>query len=365
MQKPLVSVILTAYNDGEYVRHALTALTNQTLQDIEIVAVDDKSTDNTLEILQEFAEKDVRVKVVANATNVGLSVARNNGIGVSSAELIMFCDGDDYYEETMCEKMYEAITGSGADLAACEINVIYHAHQEMKMSDDNYYALKYSGLQQITDEMILKTDLSVADKIFRKSILQKYQLKFPAGLRFEDAYFCPAYFCVSKTIYFVEERLYNYVRRNNSIMSQTWSDNTTDKALDHTIVAIRLYEFLEEHDKLEGHASAYWQLFEAFLAFSITNGHSNHSRKAAREMASEFIARHNDYFQRATEDERRRILNLCSTKPHLNVTTVKKVLIKMMPTYSLQAQNIRQLRALKRRCATLIKNTNKHTENDD
>lgn len=364
MQKPLVSVILTAYNDEKYLQHALTALINQTLKEIEIICVDDKSSDNTLEILQDFAKKDARIKVIANEVNSGLSVARNNGIDASHADFIMFCDGDDYYEETMCEKMHKAITESGADLAACEINVIYHAHQEMKVSDDNYYTLKYSGLQRITDELIMKTDLSVADKIFRKSTLHKYQLRFPPGLRFEDAYFCPAYFFVSSKIYFVEERLYNYIRRNNSIMSQTWSGNTVDKAIDHTIVAIQLFEFLEKHGKLAGHADIYWQLFEAFLAFSITNSHSSQSRKAAKEMASSFIAQHDEYFKQATEDEQARIQNLCSARPQLNITTVKKVLIKMMPTYNLQVQNIRQLRALKRRCSTLKKNTDTHTNDN-
>lgn len=359
MQRPLISVILTAYNDGKYLKQALTALTSQTLHDIEIVCVDDKSTDDSLEILRKFAEQDERIKVVENDHNCGLSVARNNGIEASSADLIMFCDGDDYYEKTTCEKMYKAMTESGADLAICEINVIYHAHQEMKMSDDNYYALKYGGLQQITDEMILKTDLSAANKVFRKSILHKYQLEFPAGLRFEDAYFCTAYFLVSNTAYFVEERLYNYVRRNNSIMSQTWSGNGADKAIDHTVVAVRLFEFLEKNKKLEGHAEVYWQMFEAFLVFSLTNSHTSQGRNEARKLASAFIEQHASYFAQATPEVRGRIENLCAARPHLNITAVKKVLIRMMPTYNLQAQNIRQLTALKRRCSKLLKDTTK------
>lgn len=363
MTRPLVSVILTAYNDGKYLKHTLEALVGQTLQDIEIICIDDKSTDDTREIIREFANKDARIKLIENDKNLGLSVARNSGIAASNADLIMFCDGDDYYEKTMCERMYEAITDSEADLAICEINVIYHAHQEMKVSDDNYYALKYSGLQPITDELILKTDLSSTNKIFKRSILSRYQLKFPVGLRFEDAFFCTAYFLVSNKICFVEERLYNYVRHNNSIMSQTWSGKGEDKAIDHTTVAIQLFEFLEKNEKLENNAEIYWQLFESFLAFSLTNSHTNQSRNAVRKLASSFIKQHTNYFNQASADVRRRVENLCSMKPRLNTTAMKKVLIRMMPTYNLQTQNIQQLHTLKRRCSGLLKDSAKYGSN--
>lgn len=357
MSKPLISVILTAYNDAEYLPKSINALLHQTLQNIEIIAIDDASTDTSKEVMEKFAKTDSRIKLIYNNENSGLSVARNRGIEAASAGLIMFCDADDYYEDTMCEQMYEAMTDTDVDLATCEINVIYHAHHEMKSSDDAYYALKYTGLQKITDSLILNTDASVANKIFRRSLLDQYSLQFPAGLRFEDAFFCTAYLMLSKKIFFVNKRLYNYVRHNNSIMSQTWStQSNVDKAIDHTTIAIKLYDFLQQNHLLDDHIELYWQLFESFLSFSIVNSKTQQSRNAVRKLAQSFINEHRTDFERAQIEQRERIKRLYSRKHQLNVVGIKKTLIKIMPTYKLQADNIRQLHALKQRCARLKAN---------
>lgn len=91
------------------------------------------------------------------------------GIKNARADFVMFCDADDYYDESMCEEMYKAVAySSRIDMGISEINVIYEAHREMKYSDDNYYSLKYTGIQKINDDLILNTDLSPTNKIFKK-----------------------------------------------------------------------------------------------------------------------------------------------------------------------------------------------------
>lgn len=354
MKKPLVSVILTAYNDAEFLPKSLQALKSQTLKDIEIICVDDASTDNSREVIKNFAKDDKRFKIITHKTNLGLSVARNDGMEIAKADYIMFCDADDYYESSMCEKMYQAITTHRADLAICEINVVYHAHQEMKLSDDNYYALKYTGLQNITDELILRTDLSATNKIFRRKIIDQYDLRFPAGLRYEDAFFCPAYFSISAKVFFLNERLYNYVRRANSIMSQTWSTtNKIDQAIDHTKIAIELFNFLEKHQRLEQYQNLYWQLFESFLSFSLTNSKSRQNRRQAQKLVKEFITKQQDSFNQAAPEICERINRLCTHKLQLNTVRVKQFLLKFMPTYKLEIENIRQVQAMQHKSQQL------------
>ena len=158
-KKPDISIIVSCYKGGKMLPACLNSLINQSLINIEIICINDGSPDNTLEVIKNFAAKDDRIVVVNNKQNIGISKSRNKGIQLAKADLIMFCDADDYYEPQMCEAMLGAIIDSKADIAISEINVIYEAHEEMRYSDDNYYSLKYSGLQTVNEDLILNTDL--------------------------------------------------------------------------------------------------------------------------------------------------------------------------------------------------------------
>ena len=347
MTNPKVSIIVTSYNDAKLLPKCLDALLGQTLVDIEIIGVNDASSDDTLAILKQYAKQDVRVKYVNNPENVGLAASRNRGIAQATAPFLMFCDADDYYEPTMCQDMYEAITHSKADLAISEIRVTYNAHAEMKPSDDNYYSLKYHGLQRIDRNVIYNTDLSSTDKIFRKATLDKYHLEFPEGKRFEDAYFCVAYFCVSQTAFFLNKQLYNYVRHAGSIMSQTWSKTTADDhAIDHLHIAFMLYDFLDQHNLLAKYNELYWQYFEAFLDFALRNSKSKERIRQVKAEASEFVQKHLASFQNANISNRENIQRLNSRRFYFSTTRLKRFLIKLMPTYHLTTENIQRLSTL-------------------
>lgn len=360
MKNPQISVILTAYNDAKYLPKSLEALQNQDLAEIEIICIDDASSDNSVEIIKKYAAKDERISYIINKENVGLSEARNIAMKQAKAPYIMFCDADDTYAENMCSTMLKAITRHDVEMAICEINVVYKAHREMKFSDDTYYALKYSGTQTVTDELVLNTDFSVTNKIFKKSLLDKYQLRFPKGLRYEDAYFSAAYFCLSQKVYYVNERLYNYVRHNNSIMSQTWTKNsTTDFAIDHLHVIIRLYQFLEQHNLLQQYHQLYWQLFDNYVRLAIHHSKSRASVKQIRQIARDFVNAHQESFRTAHKNVRESIQQVCSNKPYLSTARLKRAVIKVMPTYRLEVANIQRLRALKSKNSHLNQKINK------
>lgn len=355
MKTPAISIIVTSYNDAKYLPKCLDALLAQTFDNIEIIGVNDASTDDTEKILEEYSKRDARVHYINNTENVGLAESRNRGIAEAKAPYLMFCDADDYYEPTMCEDMYNAMTESGVDVAISEIKVTYNAHKEMKMSDDNYYSLKYSGRQMINKGLVLNTDLSSTNKIFRRELLDKYNLRFPAGKRYEDAYFCVAYFCISKTAFYINRPLYNYVRHEGSIMSQTWSKEIAkDTAIDHLYIAFELYNFLEDHEILGEWEDLYWHLFGDFEAFAINNSKSHERVKQVKREALEFIAQHKEAFNATTTANQETINKLSKSRFYISTARLKQILLRFMPTYKLSIENIHALRALSKKNRQLL-----------
>ena len=113
-----VSVIVPVYNVEKYLSRCLESLINQSLKDIEIICINDGSTDNSLQILKQFAYKDNRIKII-NQTNSGQSVARNKGLAIASGKYIGFVDSDDWIDNDYYEKMFETIERTNSDFACC------------------------------------------------------------------------------------------------------------------------------------------------------------------------------------------------------------------------------------------------------
>lgn len=362
MTKPKVSVVVTSYNDEEFVEKCLRNIVEQTLEDIEIICIDDVSQDSTVKIVKELAKKDKRIRVIVNEENQGVSASRNRGIMEARADYVMFCDADDYYETTTCEELWRAIESNKADLAVAEVNVIYYAHREMKASDDNYYTLKYYGKQVLTDDVIYNTDLAPTNKIFRKTVIENNNISFPEGHRYEDAYFCVAYMCCSRDAYYLNKRLYNYVRRENSFMSTTWSKGQADVAIEHLTIAFLLFDFLEKKELLGRYNQLFWRFFEAFEAFAINYSKSKNRVREAKAKARQFISGHQEYFDAAGAQERENIRRLSNRKLHIDTVRLKRLVVKFFPTYKLAAENVNQIQNLKKKQQEVIEQIDKLTD---
>lgn len=113
-----VSVIMPVYNTEKYLHQCLDSVINQTLKDIEIICVDDGSTDNSLIILQEYAKKDNRIKILTQQ-NEYAGVARNNGLKIATGEYLSFLDSDDFFELDMLESMYNKAKKDNSDIVIC------------------------------------------------------------------------------------------------------------------------------------------------------------------------------------------------------------------------------------------------------
>ena len=122
-----VSVIMPIYNAYDYLRPAIESVLDQTLTEIELICIDDGSTDNSYELIKEYQQKDERVRIVTE-TNAGPSLARNNGIKRARGEYIAFLDADDFFEPTLLEKLYTAAVEKDLDIAITEYD-IYNSHK--------------------------------------------------------------------------------------------------------------------------------------------------------------------------------------------------------------------------------------------
>ena len=303
--KSKVSIIVPVYNCEKLVGRTLERLMKQTLEEIEIICINDGSTDGSLEVLQQFEKKDGRIKVVSQQ-NGGLSAARNTGIKNASSSYLMFCDGDDLFDEKMCEIMVEAIESADVDIVACGTEVEYDAHSEIADSDRNYYRIKFVGRKYINDEIMTKTDVSVCDKIFKAELIRKYKIAFPDKLNNEDYYFYNAYMSVAKTIFFVNQKLYTYIRHDDSIMSENFEGNSYSP--DHLLIVQELFKFYRRTGFINSHTNFFWDQFSESYWFSYEHSAKKYHKKI-NGLAKEFIEKNIQKYP-ASQPKVKRQINL-------------------------------------------------------
>ncbi|MBQ9246049.1 glycosyltransferase family 2 protein [bacterium] len=220
-----VSVILAIYNVEKYIRQTLDSVVNQTMKDIEIIIVDNKSTDKTLEIVEEYAKNDERFVIYKNSSNLKQGIARNFGVQMARGEYIFFIDGDDYMELDAVEKLYNRITETDADITLCTWNQF--DDRTGKIDKGHVYA----KLKQIPEEFDNKTfnwrDIKYSvfwqtsvpwDKMYKRSFLINKDVKFPGGIYFEDNVFVyDALFKAEKMSVLREDLIYYRCNRKNAV----------------------------------------------------------------------------------------------------------------------------------------------------
>jgi glycosyltransferase involved in cell wall biosynthesis len=226
--KPKISVIIPVYNTEKYLEASVRSVMNQTYSNLEIICVNDGSTDGSLDILNRLKAEDDRI-VVLTKENGGLGDTRNYGIAHSSCEWLSFLDSDDTLEPNAFETISEAFEYC-PDMIHFGIRMLTEDGSEVSSNDVKYYDIRYEGLHNLTDSMILHVDVSAADKLFRRSIINRYNLHFEK-IYFEDYQFSMQYMSVIRTVYYFKNKLYNYLRRGGSIMNQTFAK--TPRAIDH------------------------------------------------------------------------------------------------------------------------------------
>lgn len=213
----LVSVIIPIYNTAPYLVKCLKSLIGQTLEDIELIFVDDCSSDNSLQKLKELlasCKNDNRkVHIIANQQNLGAAVCRQKGLEAAHGEYVIHCDSDDWIDADMLEQLYSKAKASDADIVGCSF---------YENANEKQTILIQSPGATTTEciKMMLTGQLhgSVWNKLIRRSLIIDHAISFPAGYNNkEDLYFTIQAFAHAKSFTWVDKPFYHYRVRESSL----------------------------------------------------------------------------------------------------------------------------------------------------
>lgn len=226
---PLVSIIVPVYNVLPYLHEALDSLTGQTYRNLEIILIDDGSSDGSKDVCDEYAFRDPRIKVI-HQENKGLSAARNTGLDAANGDFIAFLDPDDAFHSMFIEKMLSSMLNEDADMALCRFSVQDTAGKMKWSSSDKFEPSINAGiydrssvLNALIDERI---NVSVWNKLYKKALWKA--VRFSEGHVFEDIE--TAYQICSQIdkLCVIHESLYNHRKRPGSITLDNSHNNIDD-----------------------------------------------------------------------------------------------------------------------------------------
>ena len=202
MGQGLISIILPVYNAETYLQETIQSVLNQTYSNFELIAVNDGSTDRSLEILQQF--KDQRIKIISKE-NTGVSDTRNTAIKVANGEFVCFLDADDYYSPEYLRRMNEIAVANNADMVVCNY-IPFHGKPCFSTKKTTAISV------QNTDILIqLGVLTSSCTKLIKKSTLYKHNILFDKNMSFgEDLFFCWKVYLASENVWMIDEKLYGY-----------------------------------------------------------------------------------------------------------------------------------------------------------
>ncbi len=226
---PGVSIIIPVFNAEKYLQKCIQSITGQTLRDIEIVIINDGSSDGSLSIIEQFTKQDNRVKFVSQQ-NKGVSGARNKGLEIASGEWIAFADADDWLEPAMLQKMYDAVLMKDADIVICNVKNVSGGglSKRLKLADETIN-FENSRQEAITNLIRFKYDYANWNKIYSARLIRQFQLSFSERLvMYEDLLFNLHYWQYCKKSVVISECLYNYRIHNASVMNQAQLSSTTE-----------------------------------------------------------------------------------------------------------------------------------------
>lgn len=221
------SLIVPVYNVERYLEKCLFSLVNQTLDEIEILLVNDGSTDSSLSIAQSFSNKYKNIKIITQE-NSGLSSARNTGIRNANSEFLAFIDSDDYIDHTMIEKMYNTAVSQNADIVVCDMMYVFIDHETFSSGG------LFKSFNANVEPELIGINNSACNKLIKSSLFT--DVSFPMGLWYEDLATIPILYIKANKVVKIDEILYYYLQREDSIA------HTINPKIFHVYDAIKIVE---------------------------------------------------------------------------------------------------------------------------
>lgn len=265
--KPLVSVIVPVFNVEKYVGQCIKSIYNQTYTKLEIILVNDGSTDGSLSICQKWAKKDRRIKIIEEK-NSGLSAARNNGLTVASGQYVLFVDSDDWIAEKAVEKMVHAFCKYDADMVTCQFFYCgATSHISFKLSTQVEILNKEEYVKELLKDN--KITAHIWRKMFKKELMPQHP--FWEGHMFEDIAAMPELVNNCNKFVLLSDPLY-YYRSRSSSFTRTQSKLNYIEQYKSTQKALRLYKDmnLNINDEIANYSFIrYWTIFRDMVEFNV------------------------------------------------------------------------------------------------
>ena len=221
----LITIIVPVYNAKKYLHDCIESILSQTYHNLEIILIDDGSTDGSEKFVDDYAKSDKRIKVV-HQKNMGLSSARNTGLKHATGKYITFVDSDDRIEPNMIENLFNALIDSQADIAICSFKEIYPNGKTRGFSHN--YPKQVFTTEQALANMLQENGFMVSAtmKLFPTNYFKG--IKFPVDKLHEDVGTTYKLIMEAKKIVFIPNEYYVYVHHNNSIINQTFDERKFD-----------------------------------------------------------------------------------------------------------------------------------------
>lgn len=263
MENSLISIIIPVYNAEKYIAECAESLINQTYKNIEIIFVDDCSTDSSNKIIKEYTEKDSRVKLYSTGTNGGPGKARNVGLENSHGEYIMFCDNDDTYKPNMCEVMLNAMIEKNVDLVTCKTNVV---NGKLDREQEHYVNSDKIGYSNFNEKKRFCLTVFVWNKLYKKALIDKYNIKFTV-ISSEDDLFTFMYNSVINSYYGLNDKLHNFILHKASYTQSIAKGKNPKMKWDKLSIIQQYINFLEKYNLKERMAECLKHYIRAELGY--------------------------------------------------------------------------------------------------
>ena len=278
-----ISIIVPVYNSESYLKSCLDSLVKQSLKNIEIIVINDGSTDKSELIINKFKKQYPKViKYYSLKKNMGLGYVRNYGVLKSTKKYLGFVDSDDYVDSDMFEKMYSEIEKNLADV--CECNFIWEYPNKIKKDIIEPYEIDKSVLTHIR--------ALVVNKIYNRDLLIKNNIKFAERLKYEDILFTSSLVPFINKICFVENCFYHYIQRENSLIN-----HQTKRVRDIYKVLEQIIDFYKSNNLYEKYFKELEYLYVRYIYLSSFKRASHiENKKDRKDVLNEgYKLIHNNY----------------------------------------------------------------------
>lgn len=281
-KNPIFSIILPCYNVENYITECLNSILNQTYTNFELLVVDDCGKDSTIDIVNIFARKDSRIKIIKHKKNKGLGAARNSALKKAKGKYIVCVDSDDYIHESLLQEVYNKFLKTKLKVIWFKANLYHHTNQTTEIYK-NYPIFTYTkeGIIKLDNNNIIDFPLVSWNKAYDRDFLIKNDIFWTEGKKLEDVEFFWKVHTKINEIYLIDKPLYIYRRRPNSICTSSLYDFVKDLYYVNTLV----YKYLRENGLLYKYKNQYMR----YVLDTLREKRSSNDTKTFAKLDIEYL----------------------------------------------------------------------------